>query len=77
MKKRICFSITVDGEPHGMSIELELKDSSTYDPTTAGIDKKGLMELIGFDVSEDQVEVISPEQFDAEFSREDMEEFNA
>lgn len=77
MRKRICFRITIDGEAHGMGIELELKDSSTYDPTTADIDKRGLLELVGLDVDPDQVELITPEQFDAEFNPEDLEEIDA
>ena len=76
MKKRICFRITQDGGAYGMSLEFELKDGSTYDPSTANIDKKGLMEAFGIPCSPDEVELISPEQFDAEFPPEDLEEID-
>lgn len=77
MTKRICFRITHEGNAYGMSIDLELKDDSTYDPANADIDKDGLMELIGLDPALLHVELISPEQFDAEFDQEDLEEVNA
>lgn len=79
MKKRICFRIKLNGDPkaYGMSIELELKDGSTYDPETAGIDKVGLLEAVGLNIRPDQIELIAPERFDAEFSPDNLEEFYA
>lgn len=76
MKQRICFRITQGGAAYGMSLEFELKDGSDYDPSTADIHKQDLMEAFGIPCSPDEVELISAEEFDAEFPPEDLEEID-
>lgn len=85
MGVRICFRITMtgdDGKPeqHGMCFELKhVKEGVTAEQLAACLDKQGLIDVVGLTghVTPEQMELITPEQFDAEFSDEDMVDIDA
>lgn len=85
MDVRICFRITMTGdngepEQHGMCFELQhIKEGVTAEQLAACIDKQGLINATGLAgiVTPDQMELITPEQFDAEFADEDMVDIDA
>lgn len=75
MDVRVCFRIRVKGddgqeETHGMCLEgFGLKDGVTAEQIADVLDKQKLIDaacLTGI-VTSDQMELITPEEFDAEF----------
>jgi len=81
MKVRICYKITLTGENgqpehHGMSLELDaIKEGITYQQLAAVIDKQKLIDMACLTdvVKPDQMELITPEDFDKEFG-DDLED---
>ena len=85
MDVRICFRITIpgdNGEPkqHGMCLELNhVREGITAELLGACINKQRLIDaacLTGI-VTPDQMEMISPEEFDKLFSEDDLVDVDA
>lgn len=73
-KMKVCYRVTVtqDGETgtYGLSIEADgVKDETTYEQLAAAVDKQLLIDKVGLTgvVKPEQMEVITQEQFAAEF----------
>lgn len=73
-KMKVCYrvAVTKDGETstYGLSIEVDgVKDETTYEQLAAAVDKQLLIDKVGLTgvVKPEQMEVITPEQFAAEF----------
>ena len=74
---KVCYRVTItqDGETgtYGLSIEAQgIRDEVTYEQLAASVDKQLLIDKVGLHgvVTPEQMEVITPEQFAAEFGDE-------
>ena len=68
---RICFSIAGD---FGAELSFEAKDVVSYEDAVASIDKAKLAEMLNLNIigyTENDIEVITPEEYDAEFGDAD------
>lgn len=68
---RICFSIAGD---FGVELSFETKAGVSYDDAAASIDKAKLAEMLNLNIlgyTENDIEVITPEEYDAEFGDAD------
>lgn len=66
-KYKLCFSIA---EQFGAKIELEARPGIPYEEAAAAIDKNKLSELLclpALGYSADDIKVITPEQYEAEY----------
>ncbi len=72
---RICFRITIDGEePLGMALMLDgIRDDVTYEELAKNVNKTKVLELTCLDgvATPDQMEIITQEQFEEEFCKDD------
>lgn len=78
MKERVCFRIRIgDGNGNydyvGIEMVIELKRPVDYTELAARIDKNAVLKQCCLDgiASADDVEVITPEEFDCEFGDRD------
>lgn len=72
-KYRICFSIA--GE-FGAQISFEAKAGVPYEDAAASIDKEKLAKLMHLEIvgyTAEDIQIITPEQYDAEFGGADNE----